>query len=135
MLEWDASKPDGMPGTNVTLEKLQAMLYGNSTYPSLGNRNLTDVYRDALSATRIRAFVDGRLVPRRELGTFFRRHHRDRGDANVRVGQRRLLRKRGWNVRRPNAARRRARSELDRPGNANPFSRTRKLSLSRSAAL
>jgi acyl-homoserine-lactone acylase len=37
----DAPLPDGMPGSDVTLEKLQAMLYGNSTYPALGNRNLT----------------------------------------------------------------------------------------------
>jgi acyl-homoserine-lactone acylase len=43
------SQPDGMPGTNVTLEKLQAMLYGNSTYPGLGNRNLTgELVRDDL---------------------------------------------------------------------------------------
>jgi acyl-homoserine-lactone acylase len=43
------SKPDGMPGTNVTLEKLQAMLYGNSSYPALGNRNLTgELVRDDL---------------------------------------------------------------------------------------
>jgi acyl-homoserine-lactone acylase len=34
-------KPDGMGGTTVTLEKLQAMLYGNATYPALGNRNVT----------------------------------------------------------------------------------------------
>jgi acyl-homoserine-lactone acylase len=43
------SKPDGMPGNDVTLEKLQGMLYGNSTYPSLGNRNLTaEMVRDDL---------------------------------------------------------------------------------------
>ena len=41
--------PDGMPGSDVTLEKLQAMLYGNSTYPVLGNRNLTaELVRDDL---------------------------------------------------------------------------------------
>ena len=44
-------KPDGMPDTDVTLEKLQAMLYGNSTYPALGNRNLTaELVRDDLVA-------------------------------------------------------------------------------------
>ena len=42
-------KPDGMPGNDVTLEKLQAMLYGNGTYPALGNRNLTaEMVRDDL---------------------------------------------------------------------------------------
>ena len=49
----DAPQPDGMgsgPGADkVTLEKLQAMLYGNSTYPELGNRNLTaELLRDDL---------------------------------------------------------------------------------------
>lgn len=37
----DSPAPDGMGDSGVTLEKLQAMLYGNSTYPALGNRNLT----------------------------------------------------------------------------------------------
>jgi acyl-homoserine-lactone acylase len=42
-------KPDGMGGTTVTLEKLQAMLYGNATYPALGNRNVTaELVRDDL---------------------------------------------------------------------------------------
>ena len=41
--------PDGMPGSDVTLEKLQAMLYGNDSYPALGNRNLTaELVRDDL---------------------------------------------------------------------------------------
>jgi acyl-homoserine-lactone acylase len=49
----DDPQPDGMgsgPGQDkVTLEKLQAMLYGNSTYPTLGNRNITaELVRDDL---------------------------------------------------------------------------------------
>jgi acyl-homoserine-lactone acylase len=49
----DGPQPDGMgsaPGEDkVTLPKLQAMLYGNSTYPSLGNRNVTaELVRDDL---------------------------------------------------------------------------------------
>jgi len=46
----DAPQPDGMPGADVTLEKLQAMLYGNDgAYPHLGNRNLTaELVRDDL---------------------------------------------------------------------------------------
>jgi acyl-homoserine-lactone acylase len=45
----DAPQPDGMPGADVTLEKLQAMLYGNATHPQLGNRNLTaELVRDDL---------------------------------------------------------------------------------------
>jgi acyl-homoserine-lactone acylase len=49
----DGPLPDGMgsgPGEDkITLEKLQAMLYGNSTYPALGNRNVTaELVRDDL---------------------------------------------------------------------------------------
>ena len=53
-------KPDGMPGSDVTLPKLQAMLYGNSTYPALGNRNLTaELVRDDLVACAARRTPSG----------------------------------------------------------------------------
>jgi len=45
------SRPDGMPGDDVDVPKLQAMLYGNATYPDLGNRNLlAELVRDDLVA-------------------------------------------------------------------------------------
>ncbi len=40
---------DGFPGNLVDLEILQGMLYGNASYPNLGNRNLTaELVRDDL---------------------------------------------------------------------------------------